>query len=578
MWAWLGVHVVTAACLLACICGCRTTSRVTEQNSASNPAPDAKIQGIAFEEIAIASGLNFSWPRGPRPLRVDEAFGAGCAFLDWNNDGWQDILLLGKPVAALFQNDGKNRFEDVTAASRLSNIAGDWKGCAVGDYDGDGWLDVLLNGNHSRVLLHNEGGRAWRDVTRNAGLEQRGPNRWGSSAGFMDLDANGTLDLVICHYVIFGPKEKQYCFLGSNKIKSGCPPQTYQPEFTELWKNLGNGRFQNVTQSSGLQKTSGKALVVAFADINDDNKIDFYIGNDGMPADLMLNLGNLKFRNIGIQSGTAFGVKSGVAMAAMGADWQDYDGDSRLDLAVSGFSDEAYSLMRNMGGGLFEQSSHTSGLAASTFKPLGFGTKWLDADNDGWPDLAFANGHVYDAAEHIDSALQFRQPMMLFQNREGYLGERTFVDIAPQLGGAWTTPILGRGLATGDSNNDGRMDVLVVDYEGAPLLLQNTSRTLGHWITFDLRGRGMNRFAYGAKIVARGGGRVWKAYISPASSYLSSSDPRVHFGLGTISTLDSVSIRWPDGQTQQLKNVEVNRVWSLVQGVPTTKATNLPAG
>jgi hypothetical protein len=209
VWAWLGVHVVTAACLLACICGCRTTSRVTEQNSASNPAPDAKIQGIAFEEIAIASGLNFSWPRGPRPLRVDEAFGAGCAFLDWNNDGWQDILLLGKPVAALFQNDGKNRFEDVTAASRLSNIAGDWKGCAVGDYDGDGWLDVLLNGNHSRVLLHNEGGRAWRDVTRNAGLEQRGPNRWGSSAGFMDLDANGTLDLVICHYVIFGPKEKR---------------------------------------------------------------------------------------------------------------------------------------------------------------------------------------------------------------------------------------------------------------------------------------------------------------------------------------------------------------------------------
>ena len=565
---------MAAAFLMACICGCHLTSRTTKQDVASNPAPntklDTKTENIAFEEIAASSGLKFRWPRGPRPLRVDEAFGAGCAFLDWNNDGRQDILLLGKPRAALFQNEGKNHFKDVTSASGLSKIVGDWKGCAVGDYDGDGWLDLLLNGNRSRALLRNQSGRVWRDVTHSAGLEQHGPNRWGSSAGFMDLDANGTLDLVICHYVVFGPKEKQYCYFGPNKVKSGCPPQTYRPEFAELWKNLGNGRFQDATTSSGLQKTSGKALVVAFADINDDNKMDFYIGNDGTPADLMLNLGNLKFRNIGVQSSTAFGVQPGVAMAAMGADWQDYDGDSRLDLAVSGFSDEAYSLMRNLGGGLFEQSSHTSGLAAPTLKPLGFGTKWLDADNDGWPDLAFANGHVYDAAQHIDAAQKFRQPMMLFQNREGYLGERTFVDIAPQLGDAWTTPILGRGLATGDVNNDGRVDVLVVDYEGTPLLLQNTSRTPGHWITFDLRGRGANRFAYGTKIVCRGGGRVWKAYVSPTSSYLSSSDPRLHFGLGEVATLDSVSIRWPDAQTQHLKNVAADRILTIVQGAPVT--------
>ncbi len=550
---------------LAGIAGCKRSSSVegSAHKTASSPAPPR--QEIQFESVAEESGLHYRWPRQPRPLRNLEAFGTGCAFLDYDNDGWQDILLVGKPDAALFRNTRDGRFENTTATTALAAHQGDWKGCAVGDYDGDGFLDLLLTGYHRLALLKNEGGKRWKDVTRNAGLDSRDRGHWGSSAGFMDLDGNGTLDLVVGHYVIFGPKEKQYCDFGDG-VKSGCPPQQYRPEFTELWQNLGGGKFKEVTASSGMKKTNGKALVLAFADINDDGRTDFYIGNDGTPAELMLNQGAMRFRNAGVKSGAAFGTREGRAMAAMGADWQDYDGDGHLDLAVSGFSNESYSLLRNLGQGMFEQNSDVTGIAAPTLLPLGFGTKWLDADNDSWPDLVFANGHVYDKASQINSVLQFRQPLILLHNQAGYLDARVFKDIAPNLGGAFTKPILGRGLATGDYDNDGRMDILVVDYEGEPLLLHNRSQTANHWIMLDLRGAGSNRFAYGAKVVAKAGKRTWVGVVSPASSYLSSSDRRLHFGLGRTQVLDSVTISWPGGKSQKLQGVRADRIVVVKEG------------
>jgi hypothetical protein len=528
---------------------------------------DSTRTTIRFEDAAQRAGIKHTWKVKPRPMRVLEAFGAGCAFLDYDNDGWQDILLVDQPHAVLYRNRGDGTFEDVTARTGLDRARGYWAGCATGDYDGDGRIDLVLTGFHALAMLRNTATR-WQDVTREVGLDPQDSNDWGSSAALMDLDGNNTLDLVVGHYVVFGPRvQPQYCYLGPKKIKSGCPPQRYKPEFVRIWRNEGGRKFRDVTAQSGLNKTHGKALVLAFADIDNNNRIDFYVGNDGVPADLMRNEGNLKFRNIGTQSGTAFGVRPGLAMAAMGADWADYDGDGLLDLAVSGFSQESYSLLRNMGEGAFEQNSATSGIAGVTLKPLGFGTKWFDVENDGWPDLLFVNGHVYDTATHISElSSPLRQPSILFQNVAGYLGDRSFKDVTALAGEPLKRPILGRGLATGDYDNDGRMDALIVDYEGAPILLHNVSTTPHHWISFQLRGRGANRFAHGAKITARAGKRIWTGCVAAASSYLSSSDIRVHFGLGETSRLESLTINWPDGTRSSFVNVEANRIVTIQQG------------
>lgn len=514
------------------------------------------VNGIGFVDVAKAVGLDYRWPMQPRPMRNKEAFGAGCAFLDYDDDGWQDVLLVGGRQVALYRNvlaagKGKNdvgarRFVNVTEQTGLNTLnGGDWIGCAVGDYDGDGWLDLLITGYRRLALLRNEQGRRFADMAAKSGLDARDHNQWGSSAGFMDLNGDSRLDLVVLHYVVFGPNEKQYCEIKPG-VRSGCPPDEYRPEFGEVWQNRDDGTFQNVSAQAGMKNTSGKALVVAFADVDGDNRMDLYIGNDGTPAELLLNQskgGRLRFENVGAESGVAYG-EGGESVAAMGADWADYDRDGRFDLAVTAFSGAPYSLFHALeaGGAVFEDAADPAGLSGPTRKPLGFGAKWLDMDNDGWPDISFANGHVYDNAGDVEPGSEFRQPLMLFRNEPGPGRQRTFRDLAPLLGGDLARPLLGRGTATGDFDNDGRTDLLVVDYEGAPLLLRNVSRTSNHWLTLDLRGSkgGFNRFAYGAHVTARAGAQTWAAHVAPASSYLSSSDPRIHLGLGTASHLDSL--------------------------------------
>jgi hypothetical protein len=518
--------------------------------------------GIKFDDIAKRAGLNYVYPKQPRPMRNLEAFGCGCAAFDYDNDGWVDILLVSKPHPILYHNRGDGTFEDVTAASRLDKLSGDWKGVGIGDYDGDGRLDIALTGFRRLCLLRNVGGKRFDDATVAAGLSPSNRNHWGSSAGFMDLDGSGNLALVILNYVVFNAKEPQYCELTPG-VKSGCPPGMYKPEFAELWRNNGRGRFTEVSKEAGFAATHGKALVMGFADVDDDGKIDIYMGNDGTPADLMRNLGGLRFKNVGEESGTAGGI-TGKPFAAMGADWADYNGDGRLDLAVSAFSNEVYALYENRGNGVFAHAEEQTGIAGRTLNPLGFGTTWLDFDNDGWPDLAFANGHVYDNVEHIDAASTYRQPLLLFENQAG----KQFIDITPDMPPEVGRPLVGRGSAVADFDNDGREDLLVVDYEGAPVLLHNVSNTKNHWVTVDLRMEGSNRFAYGAVVTARSGARKWISTVSAARSYLSSSDPRIHFGCGSATKLDEVSIRWPDSKRQNYQNVSCDRSYRIQRGHP----------
>jgi hypothetical protein len=550
-----------ALCALLLLGGCvRTPSIAPGQAVSVPPTPPIDTAGIRFEETAASSGLNYVWPTLPRPLRNLEAFGAGCAFLDYDNDGWQDILLVARPYCRLYHNLKNGRFADVTAEVGLDKVKGYWTGCAVGDYDGDGALDIVLTGYHCLAVLHNVHGKQFRDTTAAAGFDPHNRGHWGASAGFMDLAGHGRLDLVLLNYVIFGPKEPQTCSPAPG-ITTGCPPTTYRPEFGEIWENVGKGRFREIDPSAGMRATHGKALVVAFVDPDAHGKMDFYIGNDGTPAEFMRNEGKMRFTNIGVASGVAYGALDH-AIAAMGADLADYDRDGKPDLIVTGFSDESFALFHNVGNATFEQTSDKTGLSGPTFKPLGFGAKWIDVDNDGWPDLAFTCGHVYDTVNQTDPQSTFHQPMMLFHN----IGGQSFQNLAPTLGGALAKPILGRGLATGDFDNDGRMDMLAVDMEGAPILLHNVSTSSNHWITLDLRAGGENRFAYGAQVQARGGGQTWIGQVSPASSYLSSSDPRVHFGLGPVQTLDEVNIRWPDGRREVLHNVEGDKILTVTEG------------
>lgn len=519
--------------------------------------------GIAFEESSKRLNLIHDWPKQPKPMRTNEAFGCGCASFDFDRDGWQDILLVADPFPRLFHNTKGMHFDDVTRSSGLAQLgSGDWTGCAIGDYDGDGWQDILLTGIHCVALYRNHFGQIFKEATTEAGLSKNNHNHWGASAGFMDIDGDSLLDLVILDYVVFGPQSKQYCELRP-RVKSGCPPSEYPPERGELWKNMGNGRFELVPQEQAMGLTSGASLVVAFADLDDDGRMDFYVGNDGRNGDLLHNVGNLRFENRGISSGLAYG-RDLSAMAAMGADWGDFDRDGKLDLAVSNFDRYSFAVYRNLGDLFFKDVAGPTGVERITTPHLGFGTQWMDFDNDGWLDLAFVNGHVYDNASEVDPASTYRQPVLLLRNELG----KKFTNIVPTLSPSVGRPLVGRGSATLDFDNDGRLDLLAVDYEGPVYLLQNLSQTNHHWLKLDLRGRAPNQFAYGARLVGRAGSRIWISEVSPAASYLSSKDPRIHWGLGDQPKLDSLTIRWPSGHELTLHDVAADRIQVIEEMSP----------
>jgi hypothetical protein len=520
--------------------------------------PDASAivaaRGLSFHDVASERGLVCEWPQQSRPLTSLQAFGVGCAAFDGDNDGWQDVLLVCKPHPKLYQNVGGGRFEDVTRKSGLQAVAADWRGCAVADYDGDGLLDILLTGYHCLALYKNIKGLRFELATDEAGLDPSNYGQWGSSAGFIDLDGDHWLDLVVLNYVVFGPDSKQYC--EHHGVRSGCNPRTtYPPERGRIWRNSGAGRFQPVPQAQGMDTTHGMALVLAFTDLDDDGRIDFYIGNDGLPAELMHNLGNMRFENFAMLAGVEQ-VENGV-VAAMGADWADFDRDGLLDLVVTNWQSQGSVLFRGLGGKLFVDQSQRTGVTRSTRNRMGFGAKWVDFENDGWPDLFFVNGHVYDNSSEVEGPeATFRQSISLLSNQQG----KKFVDVVTALDDDVKRTIVGRGSATADFDNDGQVDLLSVDLEGPVMLLHNRTETTNHWLKINLRGVPPNVFAYGARVTGKAGNRVWRSEVTPASSYLSSSDPRIHWGLGDVTTLDSITIRWPSGVEQTIPHTAADQI------------------
>ena len=554
MRAKLRLSAIVLICASPFLAGCHNRSSSTHLRP---PDPNFAF----FSDITARAGIQYAWSiPGKRPLNILQTIGNGCAFLDFNNDGNLDILLVG-PAPALYTGDGKGHFTDRSGEVGLTQLTGHFLGCAVGDYDNDGSPDIYLTAFRGGALLHNESGHRLKQVPL-AGQP------WGTSAAFVEtVSGSGRLDLVVANYARFGnePGIDQLCEekgASGKPVLTSCGPRHYKPIKAVVYRNLG----QKFAPPEQLSMVDGRGLGVAACDFDDTGRQAVAFANDETAGNLLHNLGRGKFKDIGALSGTAYD-RDGNVHGGMGIDWGDYDNDGRFDFFVSTFRNEPKSLYHNEGRGLFADMGYPSGIASPTFANVGFGCKFIDFDNDGWLDLVIANGHVQDNISEIDSAAAYRQSLQLFRNKGASGGGRvSFEQLSGMAGQALAKNIVGRGLAAGDYDNDGRVDLLVVDSEGTPMLLHNEVTNSNHWLGIRLIGTRSNRDGYGAILTIRCGARKLTRHCHSDGSYMSSSDRRVHFGLGEETVIDELMIRWPSGKTDRLKSFPVDRYVTVREG------------
>ncbi len=517
--------------------------------------------GIEFEEMGARAGLHYQWTiAGKSPHTIRQTMGNGCAFLDYDNDGNLDILFVGAKLA-LYKGDGKGHFTDVTHVTGLDQLHGQFQGCAVGDYDNDGYDDLYITGYRAGVLLHNASGRSFKDVTKSMGLQ---PQLWGTSCAFVDIDGDGYLDLFVANYVQFDASDTPFC--AQNGVAAACSPNHYRPLHDQLYLNHSGQKFQEVTQAWNAL-TSGNSLGVACADFDGSGRMGIAVANDERDGDLFRRQTTAHLININVASGTGVD-RFGRRHAGMGIDWGDYDNDGLPDLFVTTFAHQDKCLYHNLGAGGFEEQSVETGVASALEPYVSFGCKFADFDNDGWLDLLVASGHVDDNIAQINKAETYRQPLELLRNT-AHLPVR-FQRVTRSAHLSQLGSLVGRGLATGDFDNDGRMDALVVNSEGAPCLLHNITQVPSHWIGFSLRGSGRScHDAYGARVTVEIGTRRMTRECHADGSYLSSSDKRLHFGLGADAHVSRVSIRWPDGRLETRTHLAEGRYHTLTEGIVT---------
>jgi len=490
----------------------------------------------------------------------------GIALFDYNLDGLLDIFLVNggrlMPSMAgpeafdradptywnrLFRQNKDGTFTDVTLAAGLTHAGNSnyGMGVAVGDYDNDGYPDLFVTNYGHNTLYHNNGDGTFTDVTAKAGVAGGG---WSVSAGFFDYDNDGHLDLFVTRYMEWDLEHSKAC---GGAWQTYCPPAEFPATTNLLYRNRGNGTFEDVSQRSGIASKKGRALGVAFADYDNDGFTDIFVANDGMQQYLFHNEGNGCFVECALDVGTALSA-DGKPLSGMGAVFQDYDNDGLPDVVVTELPREIYSLYRNEGKGLFSSHSLEAGLGTLTASSSGWGAGLEDLDNDGWKDLLVAQSHVLDNVEAIDQSLHYREPPLLALNRKGHF-ERVPSGV--------TDPIAGRGLAFGDLNNDGWMDAVITVLGGPPVVLLNRGGQ-AHWLSITLRGSRSNRDGLGARVTVNGQTR----YATTAGSYLSASDKRLHFGLGAESKAD-VEIAWPSGVRQKVSDVKVNQFLEIREPV-----------
>jgi enediyne biosynthesis protein E4 len=558
---------------------------ITIATCAQSPKPPSSSTqpAVNFVDIAEKAGLTFTNVFGGLTTKkyIIETTGTGVAIFDYDNDGWPDIFFVngttlegfpaGKgPSNHLYRNNHDGTFTDVTAQAGLMGTG--WgQGVCVGDYDNDGWEDLYVTAYGKNRLYHNQHG-VFTEVAEKAGVAGSG-KAWGSGCAFIDYDRDGFLDLIVANYVDFdlsttpAPGERTSCIWKGTPVM--CGPRGLAGAKNILYHNRGNGTFEDVTTKAHIDQTNGHyAFSVSTFDFDDDGWPDIYIACDSTPSILYHNNRDGTFTDIAVTAGAAFN-EDGREQAGMGTTIADYDGDGRLDIFKTNFSDDTSSLYRNNGDGTFTDATFAARLGLHT-QYLGWGTMFFDFDNDGWPDLILGNGHVYPEVDKYHLGSSYQEPRILYHNN----GNGTFTDISESAGAGITTVSSSRGLAVGDLWNDGRMSVVVSNMNAPPSLLVNEVRYPNHWIAFKTVGTASNRDGIGARITVRTGKRILVDEARSGSSYISNNDMRVHFGLGAVTKIDSVAVRWPSGRMESFEGLLVDAIHTLKEGAGTAAGSD----
>ena len=526
---------------------------------------------VTFGDVADSAGISFRHDNAASPEKyLIETMGSGCGWIDYNQDGLPDLYLVNGAAtrvyaprhplrSALYGNNGDGTFTDVTLKAGVGAEGLFGMGVAVGDYDNDGFPDLLVLGYGRCILYHNNGDGTFTDVTSRAGVQNAG--RWASSAAWFDFDNDGKLDLVIANYVDWSPERNFYCGDTGPGMRSYCHPDDFHGEPPSLYRNNGDGTFTDVSKSSGVGLKGGNGLGVVTFDYDNDGWQDIFIANDHMPNFLFHNNRDGTFREVGYVAGVAVSA-DGQFEAGMGTDAADTTGSGRLDLIVGHLDMQLARVYQNMGDQTFEDATLRSKLSYSTYHMSTFGTRFMDYDNDGWSDLFMANGHVLDNIERYHSDTKYAEPKMMFRNT----GHGVFENVSNDLGPDFQLPRVSRGAAIGDFDNDGDLDILVNNLGGAPQLLRNDGGNANHWLEILLIGTKSNRDGVGARVKVSAGNLVLYDQRKGGMSYQSAQDPRLHFGLGQNSSIDSIEIAWPSGMNTKLSNIKADQILAIKEG------------
>ena len=534
-----------------------------------------------LEDVTAASGIAFTHTSDPSKRYIVESMSGGVVLIDYDRDGWPDIYFTNAPtvematkgaksLGVLYHNNHDGTFTDVTAKSGLATSCFGMGG-AVGDYNNDGWPDLYETCLGGNVLYRNNGDGTFTDVTAKAGVED---GRWSTGAAFGDYDGDGFVDLMVVNYVDFHlddlPGFGSAPFCKYRGIDVQCGPRGLRGAGDSLFHNNGDGTFTDVSKTAGVSDPTGYyGLGAVWADFNNTGKPDLYIANDSTPKYLYKNLGNGKFQDVGLESGTAVS-DDGSEQASMGIALGDYNHTGRPSISVTNFSDENDLLYRNEGDWNFKEVSYAAGIALPSLPWVKWGTAFVDVDNDGWVDLIAASGHVYPQVDSLPSGGGYREPKLLNLNEKN----GTFCDASEEAGPALKERRVSRGLAIGDLFNDGNMDIVIGDIDGAPMLLRNRGIPGRHWASFELSGTKSNRLALNGRISIVAAGVTQTDEIHSGGSYLSQNDLRIHFGLGASEKIQSVTIHWPSGRVETLNNLAVDKYYSVLEGqgiVPSEK-------
>ena len=561
--------------LLIGFCGC--TARAQRPLS-PYPVNTEHPPPAWFVDVASKAGITVRNVNGGVESKryIIESTGSGVAILDYDRDGWPDIFLVNgaplpgqkltsaaPPTSHLFRNNHDGTFSDVTIKAGLASTG--WgQGVCVGDYDNDGNDDLYVTGYGKNRLFHNQGNGTFREVAEQAGVAGTG-KEWGTGCAFIDYDRDGKLDIIVSNYVHFDLANTPAPGAGPSCTWKGvpvmCGPRGLPSAPNILYHNLGNGKFEDVSQASGIQKTTGHyCFSVSTLDYDNDGWPDIYIACDSTPAILYHNNHNGSFTDTAQDVGVGFN-EDGREQAGMGSTVADYDGDGYLDIFKTNFSDDTATLYHNNADGTFADVTFPAGLGINT-ESLGWGAMFADVDNHGWPDLLVVNGHVYPEVDSAKLGANYREPRFLYLN----LGNGKFRDASKESGPGLATPTSGRGLAMADLWNDGRLEAVVNNLSDVPMLLVNVAKNQNHWLGLQLTGTRSNRDAIGARVKIHGEKRDWLDEVRSGSSFDSSSDLRLHFGLGSETHLRSIEIRWPNGDSEVFDPPTVDQIVPLIEG------------